>query len=203
MKRLIVIAAVALLAGCASTPLRTPHPKSGAIVMVGGGHGSGVYIGSGILLTSAHVVGDEKTVMLKSPDGYVQPATVAWVSEKYDIAAIQPVNPERFKAAPVDCRVPSVGAYAVAYGSPLHDEFLYLPGVIAGLPVKLGAFESVSRATIPVTSGNSGGAVFGDDGDVIGIVAAIAVSDLGGTPSQTGLAYFVPGNVICGLLGRG
>lgn len=202
MRSLLAALSLSLLTACASNPMRTPHPESGVMVMVGDGHGSGVYIGGGIVLTSAHVVQDEAEVTLKSASGGWQRAAIIWKSTKYDIAALRPANPKLYTKAPLSCAEPVVGEYAVAYGSPIKDEFLYQPGFVAGKPVRLGELESVARAAMPVTSGNSGGPVFGADGSVIGIVAAVQVASIFNSTSQTGIAYFVPGNVICALLGR-
>ena len=202
MIRALLLAA--LLTGCATAPIGAPHPNSGVKVMVGNGHGSGVYIGKGIVLTSAHVVQDKAEVTLKSASGGWQQGTVLWKSDKYDVAAIQPFNPKVYDIAPLSCRVPLAGEYAVAYGSPLINEFLYLPGTVAGKPTRMGDIETVSPAAIPLTSGSSGGPVFNAQGHLIGIVAAVQVTTLFEKyPSQTGISYFVPGNVICGLLGRG
>lgn len=204
MKSTIALLTAALLAGCATAPVKTPHPMAGVMVVLKGGHGSGVHIGNGIVLTSAHVVGSETAVTLKGPSGAWQQAHVIWKSDKYDVAALRPDVPRKLGVAPLNCTIPAVGEYAIAYGSPINDEFLYLPGYVVGKPVKVGNLESVSRAAIPVTSGNSGGPVFDSKGRVIGIVAAVQVATLFNQyPSQTGIAYFVPGNVICGLLGRG
>ena len=201
MKRAALV--ILLLTGCATAPIGAPHPNSGVKVMVGNGHGSGVYIGKGIVLTSAHVVQDKAEVTLKSASGGWQQGTVLWKSDKYDVAAIQPFNGLVYDVAPLSCREPQAGEYAVAYGSPLINEFLYLHGTVAGKPVRMGELESVSPAAIPLTSGNSGGPVFNAQGHLIGIVAATQITTLFGQyPSQTGISYFVPGNVICGLLGR-
>lgn len=201
MKRAALLAL--LLTGCATTPVSAPHPNSGVKIIVGNGHGSGVYIGKGIVLTSAHVVQDKAEVTLKSAKGGWQQGAVLWKSTKYDVAAIQPFNPLVYDIAPLSCAEPKAGEYAVAYGSPLLDEFLYLQGSVAGKPVRMGELESVSPAAIPLTSGNSGGPVFNAQGHLIGIVAATQITTLFEKyPSQTGISYFVPGNVICGLLGR-
>jgi len=202
MKRAALLIA-ALLAGCATAPLSAPHPNSGVMVIVGGGHGSGVYIGKGLVLTSAHVVQDAAEVTLKSASGGWQQGVILWKSTKYDVAAIRPFNGGAYDIAPLSCREPKAGEYAVAYGSPLTNEFLYLPGTVAGKPIRMGTLESVSPAAIPLTNGNSGGPVFNARGYVIGIVAATQITTLFEKfPSQTGISYFVPGSVICGLLGR-
>ncbi len=203
MKPLLAALSLSLLAACASNPMRTPHPESGLFVQVGDGHGSGVYIGHGIVLTSAHVVGDVAEVTLRNAAGNWQQGVVLWKSTKYDVAAVRPANARAYKPAPLSCKAPKAGEYAVAYGSPLINEFLYLPGTVAGSPVRMGDIETVSPAAIPLTSGSSGGPVFNAQGHLIGIVAAVQVTTLFEKyPSQTGISYFVPGNVICGLLGR-
>ena len=93
MKRAIALLTAALLAGCATAPVKTPHPMSGVMVVLQKGHGSGVYIGNGIVLTSAHVVKDATTLSLKGPAGAWQQAHVLWKSDKYDVAALRPDAP--------------------------------------------------------------------------------------------------------------
>ena len=203
MKRAIALITAALLAGCATTPstiLLQPTPV--VKVVVGDGHGSGAYIGNGIVITAAHVVLDVKTVQLISERNLVQTGTVLWANTDYDIAAIKVSNASQYLAAHLVCRSPKVGEALTAAGSPMDQDFLYIPGTVAGAARDIGKIKNVVIAALPITFGNSGGPVFDDYGDMVGVVSALMASSIGGTPSQTGISYVVPADTVCMLMGR-
>jgi len=220
MRTLLAIATAALLAGCASNVDTTKTgsvagEKAGSVVRVDlfdGGHGSGVYIGNGIVLTAGHVGYGQQTVTLKLDNGTVQFADVLWVNTKYDVAALKPVRGEDMTAAHLSCRAPAVGETITAAGSPGQEDNLYIPGAVAGAERKSNPWESVVVASLNMTGGISGGGVFDRYGDVVGIVVGGQLGVVGQADnpakrmdydlSQTGLAYVVPGDAICSLMGR-
>lgn len=205
--------AASMLAGCASTdPIETGGvPSASSVVRVDlmdGGHGSGVYIGNGIVVTAAHVAKGQKFVNLKLDNGTVQSAEVLWVNEAYDVAGLKPLRPGDMRASQLACRAPHRGEVVVTAGSPGSENDLYIPGTIVGNERESGNWKSVVVAAMPATGGISGGAVFDTYDNVVGITVGgmlgIAAFNEDGTfdLSQTGLSYIVPGNVICDLLGR-
>lgn len=66
----------------------TTSEDSAIKISVGAGLGSGVHIGGGDILTAAHVVGDAKTVKIKTFAGIESDADVLWVNKDFDIALI-------------------------------------------------------------------------------------------------------------------
>lgn len=212
MKRVIVLLTIALLAGCA-TPVPQPVLTSLVRVNVNEGHGSGVYIGNDIVITAAHVVKGAKGVGLLSESLAVQSGAVLWASEEYDIAAIRTSNGGQYRAAHLDCGELQVGESITAAGSPLGEDFLYIPGTVVGGERKVGPWESVVVAALPVTSGNSGGPVYDDYGNLVGIVVGVMLNPIARVDvptsindfdrSQVGISYVVPASTVCGLLGRG
>src|SRR5512141_1457498 len=88
-----VTVAVALLVATLliATP---PQPSTSAgpdvaikvMVEAGGGRGSGVHLGRGLILTARHVIADAKTIEVETDTGDKIPARVAWQSEHYDVA---------------------------------------------------------------------------------------------------------------------
>jgi serine protease Do len=217
MRTLIAIATAALLCGCASNvdSINTGSTKASPVVRVDlfdGGHGSGVYIGNGIVLTAGHVGNGQQTVTLKLDDDTVQFADVLWVNTKYDVAALRPVRPQDMTAAHLSCRAPAVGEAITAAGSPGQEDNLHIPGAVVGAERKSNPWESVVIASLNMTGGISGGGVFDKYGDVVGIVVGGQLGVVGSADnpakrmdydlSQTGLAYVVPGDAICALMGR-
>lgn len=205
--------AASMLAGCASTdPIVTGGvPSASSVVRVDlldGGHGSGVYIGNGIVVTAGHVAKGQKTVVVKLDNGTVQSAEVVWVNEAYDVAALRPIRPSDMRASELSCRAPMRGEVVVTAGSPGSEDNLYIPGTIVGSERTSGNWKSVVVASMPATGGISGGAVFDAYDNVVGITVGgmlgVASYNEDGTfdLSQTGLSYIVPGNAICDLLGR-
>lgn len=213
LKTLSILAiTTALLAGCA-TPAPQPTLTSLVRVNVNEGHGSGVYIGNDIVITAAHVVKGAKGVSLLSESLAVQSGAVLWASEEYDIAAIRVTNGGQYHAARLDCGDLEVGESITAAGSPLGEDFLYIPGTVVGGERKVGPWESVVVAALPVTSGNSGGPVYDDCGNLVGIVVGVMLNPIASVDvptsindfdrSQVGISYVVPASTVCGLLGRG
>lgn len=214
MRTLLAIATAALLAGCASnvdsTKTGSVPDKAGSVVRVDlfdGGHGSGVYIGNGVVLTAGHVGNGQQTVTLKLDNGTVQFADVLWVNAKYDVSALKPVRGSDMQAAHLACRAPVVGESVTAAGSPGQEDNLYIPGAIVGAERQSKPWESVVVASLNMTGGISGGGVFDKYGDVVGIVVGGQLGVVGEKDgkydlSQTGLSYVVPGDAICSLLGR-
>lgn len=174
-----------------------------------GGHGSGVYIGNGIILTAGHVAKDQKVVMVKMDNGTVQSADVLWVNADYDVAALAPVHPDQMMASFLSCGTPKIGDSIVAAGSPGNENDLYIPGKIAGAEHGNAVWKSIVVSSVPAGHGISGGGVFDDAGEVVGILVGgsldYTVDPVDGRPldlTSTGLSYIVPGSAICKLLGR-
>lgn len=205
----VVGCAAKLDASTTASVQRTPLASSVLRVdLPDGGHGSGVYIGNGVVITAGHVAKGQKTVMLHLDNGTVQSAEVLWVNEKYDVAALTPIFPTFITPSFLSCEKPTRGEAIVTAGSPGQENDLYIPGTIVGNERKSAPWESVVVAAMPATGGISGGAVFDQYDQVVGITvggmigAAYYAPDGKPDLSQTGLSYIVPGSAICGLLGR-
>lgn len=187
-----------------SLSAKAPPPETlSAVVKVKlpGGHGSGVSIGNGYVLTASHVVGTEKTVTLKLSDGSIQPATVMWSSKEYDIALLR-TSPDRIGAARLECRVASEGETIISIGNPLALEFVSAYGKIAGSPREVGPWKSAYITDITTIMGQSGGPVFDADGDLIGITVGVMAAPMGLGGSFVGFGFVVPSQSVCSLLAR-
>lgn len=131
---LVVIVFAVALSACAERSVEPPHDDIRAVVEVidGKGHGSGVHIGNGYVVTAAHVVGDNKSMTLKSPDGGTQEAEVLWRNKTYDVALMRAADPDKLGTAHLACRTPKAGELISAKGNPLNIEFVTVWGRVAG-----------------------------------------------------------------------
>lgn len=212
MRRASVAAAITALLGTSAVVgaalgnVGSPQPATfdaTLYVATGGGHGSGVHIGGGFIITSAHVVDDAKVVSVKRTDGKIAAARVVWTSKEYDIAALQ--TDLDIPAAELSCDALRQGDDVQAIGSPLSFEFVSSYGKIAGDPRALMDIKSVYVTNIATVMGQSGGPLF-HDGKVVAINTAVMLAPLKNgvvfVPTMTGFGFAVPSTVVCELMGR-
>lgn len=173
-------------------------PGSTVKVLAENGHGSGVHVGHGYIITAAHVVLD-KPARIKLDDGSVQEAETLWVNSDYDLALLK--TPETMHASALDCRVPGIGEVIRASGNPGLLEFVSSEGKIAGAERNLGKWKRALPTDMTIVMGMSGGPVFAQDGRVIGISVGVMVAALGGMyPTLTGFGFIVPSAALCDLM---
>lgn len=206
MKRTILAAAFAALALSACATQTEPAARHGtevAKVILKDGHGSGVHIGQGYILTAAHVVGDSARVRLKTSLGDIQDGTVLWSNKQYDIAMVRADRPERFATAHLSCRTAHAGEAIEARGNPVALEFVSSWGRISGDKRELGPWKEVLITDSTTVMGMSGGGVFDSNGNVVGITVGVMTVPMGLGGSLTGFGTIVPSSVVCMLMGRG
>ena len=146
----------------------------------GSGLGTGVIINNqGSILTALHVVEKAKTIRVSFADGTETPATVESSDPENDIAVL---STERLP----DVLVPAVlggglrvGDETFAVGHPLGLVGSISAGVISGLDRSLtrdnGApLKGLIQFDAAVNPGNSGGPLLNRNGQVVGIVTALA-----------------------------
>lgn len=160
-----------VLAGNLGAGPRKIADATGSVVTVLAslGSGSGFLVSSdGYVLTDAHVVGDDKTVRVRWPDGLEGLASVERVSKKRDVAVLK-TNPRdrsplALKRGPV-----SPGERVYAIGSPNGKDFegTVSSGVISADRTVDGLRYIQSDTTI--SPGSSGGPLLDEGGSVIGI----------------------------------
>ena len=180
-------------------PARVEHQSSAHVKIINemGGHGSGVHIGDGYILTAHHVLVGYVRAQVKSDDGAIQTGEVLWSNSKYDVALIR-ADKYDLATAPLNCAPSQPGQHVTLHGNPEGLEFVYTAGEIVGLMQRFGGLYEgvpVNAAFIP---GQSGGGLIGDDGSVVGIASQALVTNFG--IAQMGL--MVPSTTICRLMGR-
>lgn len=209
MKRFfIALAIICALVGGASVaayrePVRELISSTVKISYNAKGHGSGFYIGDGLILTAAHVVdGAPGKVTVKFMDGSESPGVVLWQAGSRDVAMIKIDPVDYVKAAPLKCAAPVKGELIYAEGNPLNMEFVTVWGTVAGNVREFGPWHSVFVTNIATVPGQSGGPVFNLAGEVVGITVGVMIYPTGFSASLVGIGYAVPGDVICNLLAR-
>jgi len=178
-----------LLAGSLKAGKRKIADAAGSVVTIltGSGSGSGFLVSSdGYILTDAHVVGDDKDVRVRWPDGLETLATVERSIKNRDVAILK-TNPR--DRAPLALRRGPVtpGARVYAIGSPAGKKFegTVSSGVISADRTMDGM--RYIQSDVMVSHGSSGGPLLNENGEVIGL------TDLGfQNDGPAGLNWFTP-----------
>jgi S1-C subfamily serine protease len=146
--------------------------------------GSGSVISDGLILTSAHVVGDASVVgVLYKPDAVTNPEKTSMIAVRvikvdrvHDLALLKPASIPS-SARPIDLgdvKDIQVGADVHAIGHPIDQEWSYTTGIISQIRSDyswLGYRANVIQTQTPINPGNSGGPLLTDDGKLIGVNA--------------------------------
>lgn len=172
-----------------------PEPKQGGQAeRVQRAQGTGFIIdANGLIVTNAHVVGDSKTVIVKTSTGKEMKGEVRGTDKVTDIALIQVTDHSGLKPVRLgDSDSLSVGDFAIAVGNPFGLDGTFTTGVIsavgrAGVDANGGKFIQTDAS---INQGNSGGPLLNLDGEVIGINRMI-FSPSGGS---VGIGFAIPIN---------
>ncbi len=168
-----------------------PDDSAGGDGGVLGGLGAGVIVNAdGAILTARHVIAGASEVEVTFADGTEARAAVASEDPENDIAVLMAErSPEVIVPAVLGSTSGlQIGDEAFAVGHPLGLVGSLSAGVISGLersiPVGGGrTLDGLIQFDAAVNRGNSGGPLLNRDGQVIGIVTALA------NPSEQG--YFI------------
>lgn len=165
-----------------------------------GGHGSGVHVGNGYVITAAHVVVDGK-VEAKFDNGARRDVEVLWANKDYDVALLRMPDMRGIQSIPISCAPMAEGTQVTLRGSPLAAEFMATRGTVSGV-IELKQWRVARVVDATIVQGMSGGPVVHNE-RVVGISAGVMVAPVGPfSASITGLGIIVPSTVICTLLGR-
>lgn len=194
------LVAVLLVALALAGPAAPAVAEAAVKVEIPGGHGSGVHIGRGLILTAAHVVADDQEVTLLSADGRSLKARTLWRAPAFDVALLRLDEAAAdLPAAPLSCAPARVGEAVELTGHPGPFAQLRLRGHVAGGARAFGPWRQIVPLDLTGMGGVSGGAVANGRGEVVGIlVGGLA------TPFApiSGITVMVPAAIICGLIGR-
>ena len=165
------------------------------------GAGSGFIITSdGYIVTNYHVIEDADRVSVTLYDDSVYDAQIIGYDENNDIAVIK-IEAENLTPVTLgDSDSASVGSDVVAIGNPLGElTFTLTKGIISALDREVemsnGIVMDLIQTDCAINSGNSGGALFNMQGEVIGITNAKYSSSSGGA-SIDNIAFAIPINSV-------
>lgn len=155
------------------------------------GEGSGFIVSNdGIILTNAHVVQDAKEVTVKMTDRREYKAKVLGADPQTDVAVLK-IDAKNLPVVKVgDVNQLQVGEWVLAIGSPYGLENTATAGIVSAKGRSLPDDTSVPfiQTDVAVNPGNSGGPLFNDRGEVVGINSQI-YSRTGGFQ---GLSFSIP-----------
>ncbi|NNH01426.1 Do family serine endopeptidase [Acinetobacter sp. ANC 5414] len=155
------------------------------------GYGSAFFISKdGYLLTNHHVVEDASKVTIMLSDRREIDATVVGSDERTDVALLK-VNGSNFpelRTGNVD-RL-RVGEPVLAIGSPFGFDYSASAGIVSAKMRNMMGETSVPfiQTDVALNPGNSGGPLFNQDGEVVGVNSRI----FSGTGGYMGLSFSIP-----------
>ena len=144
------------------------------------GEGSGVIMRSeGVIVTNNHVVSGGTDITVALADGSQLPATLEATDPLSDLAILR-IDRDGLPAMELADRYPEIGQLAVAVGNPLGFENTVTAGIISGLGRSIPASAAQGGQSLvdliqtdaAISPGNSGGALIGSDGRLVGINVA-------------------------------
>jgi S1-C subfamily serine protease len=166
--------------------------------------GSGfVWDDQGHIVTNNHVVSGTQQISVIFNDGYVASAQVVGTDVRSDLAVIQ-VSGASAQLHPVklgDSTQLRVGQLNIAIGNPFGLQGTMTVGYISALgrmlPSQAGQGEAfdipqVIQTDAAINPGNSGGVLLNDQGEVIGVTAALASPVQG----NVGLGFAIPSAIV-------
>lgn len=131
-------------------------------------HGSGVIIDTnGTILTAAHVTLGSSLLRVETHDGKVFRASVIGVDREKDICMAKIMYPRDLKATSIGDDV-FIGQDVFAISSPMKLKNVMTRGIVGGFE---GDEFFVDAAVNP---GSSGGPIFNSNGEIVGIISAVA-----------------------------
>lgn len=147
-----------------------------------GWSGSGFALNQGHIVTNYHVIEDAKTILVKGIKGDFKTELKAKVvaTDKVNDIAILKIDDERFKGFgtipyKVKREMSDVGESVWALGYPMTDvmgeEVKFTDGKISSRTGIQGDM-SVYQISVPIQPGNSGGALFDNNGNIVGITSS-------------------------------
>lgn len=163
------------------------------------GVGSGIIVDDkGYILTNSHVIGDgnAKNITVMFEDGDKKTGEVLWFEKALDLAVVK-VEGNNYPAADIgDSDALNIGELAVAIGNPLGLDFerTVTSGIISGLNRTIeieegNKVENLIQTNAAINSGNSGGPLLNNKGEVIGINTLKL-------KAAEGLGFAIPINIV-------
>jgi serine protease Do len=185
MRRTLIVVA---LIGCGSTTAHTPRrmtareivdASSPAVVEIEAGEdrvGTGFIVDkSGLIATNLHVIEGEASIQVKlyKEQASLPVLSVAGVDRAHDLALLW-IKPSRALTTVHlgDSSAMSAGDKIYAIGNPLHMDYSVSDGLVSQVR-EVSKELTILQISAPISQGSSGGPLFNEFGEVIGITTMI------------------------------
>lgn len=175
-----------------NTPFSMPRER------VQGSLGSGVILReNGIIVTNNHVIGEADSIRVVLSDRREYEAEVILADERTDLAVLKiDTEGESLPIIPLlDSDTVKVGDVVIAIGNPFGVGQTVTSGIVSATArsqVGISNFQFFIQTDAAVNPGNSGGALVGIDGNLIGVNTAI-YSRAG---ENNGISFAIPANMV-------
>lgn len=157
------------------------------------GAGSGViYTADGYIITNAHVISGAQQITVTLNDGTSYSAKVIGSDSQSDVAVVKIDATGLTPAILGDSDSVSIGETAIAVGNPSSLGITTTDGIISALNRNVtieGNTMTLLQTSAAISPGNSGGGLFNENGQLIGIVNAKNASE-----NAEGLGFAIPIN---------
>ena len=178
-------------------------PSVVSVLRSDGGQGSGVIWSSdGVIVTNNHVIEGAPAVSVAFADGQRVEAEIVATDPRTDLAVLR-ADREDLPAATFTEDLPRVGELALAIGNPLGFENTATAGIVSGLHRSIpGAAEQAPalvdliQTDAAISPGNSGGALVGSDGRVIGVNVAYLPPNPQGGRGAVSIGFAIPAPTV-------
>ncbi len=176
--------------------------QGAAFARVRTGVGSGFVIDpSGSIVTNRHVVEGAYDLTVTFSDGRTVPAQLVWTSMAVDVAflkvSVDKPLPVATLAADQSVRI---GQRVIAIGNPLGLGTSVSAGIVSAVDrdIKESPYDAFIQTDAAINHGNSGGPLFNEAGEVVGINSALYTSTSNG--GSQGLGFAIPGRDVIFLI---
>ncbi|MCH1385290.1 MAG: trypsin-like peptidase domain-containing protein [Flavobacteriaceae bacterium] len=162
------------------------------------GMGSGVIVSpDGYLITNNHVIENAGQIEVTTNDNRIFTAELIGTDPSSDIAVLKIIGDQSFPYVRfADSDQTRIGEWVLAVGNPFNLNSTVTAGIISAKARDLNPYDATSQSFLQtdaaVNSGNSGGALVNNDGDLIGINTAITSNGMG---TFIGYSFAVPSNI--------
>jgi serine protease Do len=160
------------------------------------GVGSGFIISAdGYVVTNNHVVENATEIGIVLQDGSHYEATIKGRDPKTDLALLKVNTDASLPYVELgDSDSARVGEWVVAVGNPFGLGGTVTAGILSarGRDINSGPYDDYLQVDAPINRGNSGGPLFNNRGQVIGVNSAI-YSPTGGS---VGIGFAIPSNLV-------
>lgn len=165
------------------------------VVYSGNSMGSGFAIGENCIITNAHVINNQYDVRIETYGGEMKRAFIVALDERIDIAVIGVEDASFTPLRVADLSTVSVGDDVYAIGAPNSLAFTLTKGVVSSKE-RLVSRQKFIQTDAAINTGNSGGPLLNDAGEVVG-VNSYKMTD------SEGIGLAIPIDVVVSFLETG